>query len=482
MKFGGLELFLDDERVAYTRNARRQVQRPVLHPRNPLIRREHPWEESHVAMYGHVEYDPNPDDGPDGRRARFRMWYNAFGPSYYDEQMLAYAESVDGIAWTKPKLDVRTWGRRRKTNILFGPEANVHGPGIVRNPDQSDPRRRWLLLFDSYPKFRPEAEALGIRGRWSYTAESPDGLHWTPEKGRPAFEGKADSAQCVLWDPLVKRFRAYSRLTTTDAFGQRIRTFRLLESKDFRAWGPPQEAFRPDAEDGAPDAQLQSLAVSLYDGIYIGFVTLFRISQYVTRPGHIDEGAQIDSTHLLTSRDGLHFHRVAGRQRILEPAPSGYGATGYRLAPHVVVCGDEVRIYLASKSRRGGRWSGLEIGLASLNKDRFCAFLPDRMRDDLLVELVPLEYGRRPLALNADAGRAGRVRAEVADMSGNAIEGFTRDDAVELTGDAADHPLRWRKGDRAVGLEALPASHRGKPVRLRLWGEQASIFALRQVR
>ncbi|MFH1569606.1 MAG: hypothetical protein ABIL09_16540, partial [Gemmatimonadota bacterium] len=270
MKLTGLELFLDDERLAYTRNARRRVQRPVLHPRNPLLRRDQPWEASHVAAYGNVVWD--------AARDRFRMWYNAFGPSYYDQQMLAYAESADGVEWTKPRLDRRSWPGRRRTNILFGPEANVHGPGVIENPDQSDPARRWLLLFDSYPRFRPEAEALGIRGRWSYTAESPDGLHWSPEKGRPAFEGKADSAQCVLWDPGVRRFRAYSRLTTVDAFGQRIRTFRLLESRDFRTWGPPREAFRPDAEDGAPDTQLQQLAVSLYAGTYVGFLTLFRIS------------------------------------------------------------------------------------------------------------------------------------------------------------------------------------------------------------
>jgi len=473
VRFSGLELFLDDERVAYTRNLRRQVQRPVLHPRNPVLRREHPWETSHVAMYGNVLHD--------AERGRFRMWYNAFGPSYYDQQMLAYAESDDGIEWEKPRLDVRTWPGSRRTNILFGPEANVHGPGVIENPDQSDPERRWLLLFDSYPKFRPDAAERGIFGRWSYTAESPDGLRWSPEKGRPAFEGKADSAQCVLWDPAVRRFRAYSRLTTVDAFGQRIRTFRRLESRDFLKWSAPVEAFRPDEEDGAPDTQLQQLSVSLYDGIYIGFLTLFRISQYVIVPdgSAIDEGTQVDHTQLLTSRDGLHFHRVADRAHFLDPAPTGFGATGYRLAPHVLVHGDEVRIYLSSNRRKGGRWSGLEIGLATLVKDRFAALLPERMREAGLVELKPLEYGRRPLRLNAAVGKAGWVRPEVADMGGNAIEGFTRAEAAPLTGDAAAHDVQWQKRGRTYGLGALPAVARGKPVRLRFWLEQAKIFALR---
>lgn len=473
MDFLGLELFLDDARIACTRNVRRQVVRPALHPRNPLVRREHPWEASHVTLYGAVHRDPE--------RQCWRMWYNAFGEGYYDRQMLAYAESEDGIEWRKPKLDIRRYpGHRGRTNILFGPECNVHGPGVIPNPDP-DAKDRWLLLFDSYAKYRPDAQALGIAGRWSYTATSPDGLLWSPPLGRPAFAGKADSAQCVLWDPKVRRFRAYSRLTTVDAWGQRIRTFRLLESTDFERWGDPVELFRPDAADGAPDTQLQQLAVSLYDGIYIGLATMFRISQYVVEPGgrHLDEGTQVDATQLLTSRDGVRFDRVAGRQLVLAPAPSGFGATGYRLAPHFVVHGDEVRLYLAGNRQRAGRWQGLEIGLATLPKDRFVGLLPERLREEALVELVPMRYGAAPLYLNAAVGKAGRVRAEVADMDGNPVAGFARDEAVPLEGDAPRHPLRWQRDGRDYGLEALVQTPAQGPVRLRLFLEQSHLYALR---
>lgn len=473
MDFAGLELFLDDVLVSTSRNVRRVVQKPKMHPANPLVGREHPWEASHVAMYGSVHFDEE--------RQRFRMWYNAFGESYYDQQMLAYAESADGISWDKPKLDERRYpGHRGRTNILFGPECNIHGPGVIPNPDPDSPDR-WLLLFDSYDRFRPDAEALGIRGRWSYTATSPDGIRWSPTMGRPAFAGKADSAQCVLWDPTARRFRAYSRLTTTDGFGQRIRTFRLLESKDFERWGPPREIFRPDPHDGAPDTQLQQLAVSLYDGIYIGFVTLFRISQYVVEPGGraIDEGSQIDHTQMVTSRDGLRFDRVADRQSILEPAASGFGSTGYRLAPHVLVHGDEVRLYLSSNRARSGRWKGLEIGMATLQRDRFVAVQPDRMRDTALWELTPMIYRGTLPQLNANIGKAGWVRAEVADMNGVALPGFSQDEAIPLSGDSMRHEFRWTSAGDDYGWERLSARRRREPVRLRLWFEQASLHALR---
>ena len=43
----------------------------------------------------------------------------------------------------------------------------------------------------------------------------------------------------------------------------------------------------------------------------------------------------------------------------------------------------------------------------------------------------------------------------------------------------ADFRDRARIADKAVGLEALPAEVKGKPLRLRLWGCQGTIPALR---
>ena len=226
---------------------------------------------------------------------------------------------------------------------------------------------------------------------------------------------------------------------------------------------------------------MQQLAISYYDGIYVGFATLFRISQYVVDPAgrHIDEGAQIDHTELITSRDGVRFDRVAERQSFLEPAPSGFGATGYRLAPHVLVHGDEVRIYVSSNRSRTGRWKGLEIGLATLEKDRFVALQPERMREPALVELTPMVYDRLP-QLNATIGKAGRVRAELADMNGIPLNGFTRDDAVALETDARNHPLRWQADGQDYDLARLSKKECQQPLRLRLWFEQSQIHALRQ--
>ncbi len=474
-QFSGLELFLDDEMICWSRNVRRELQLAQMHEGNPILKREYPWESRHVCLYGSVLYD--------AEHQHFRMWYNAYGEDYQNQQVLAYAESKDGIHWTKPMLDLRPWPGYKKTNILMGADVNLHGPCVIRNPEPRDANRRYLLLFDSYPKWHEEAKPMGIDGRWCYAAESPDGLHWTPRTGRPAFAGKADSGQSVVWEPSARLFRAYTRLTSTDAFGQRIRIWKLNESPDFVHWSEPMELFRADERDGYPDVQVQQLTITRYDGIYIGLLSMFRIAQYVTSPtGAIDEGPQINDIQLVTSRDGIHFTRVADRALFMRHRGlREFGTLGYRTA-QLVQHRDKVFIYCDGRTDtavRGGESSGMEIGVATIPKDRFVAMTPKRLTEEAILELAPMRYPDGNLRLNARVGKVGSIQVEVADFGGVVIKGFTRADATAITGDSFDHEIRWQKDGRTYSLSDLPGAYRNKPIRLRLWLRQAAIFALR---
>ena len=477
MNFSGMELFLDDEIISNTRNIRRELRPADMHEGNPLLRREFPWEQRHICIYGSVHYDAS--------KRLFRMWYNAIGEDYFNQQFLAYAESADGINWTKPMLDICSLPGHQRTNLLMGRSCNLHGPCVIRNPDESDPHRRYLMLFDSYPQWRPDAKELGIHGRWCYTCESPDGLHWSPETGRPAFAGKADSGQSVVWDPVTRSFKAYVRLTAQDAFGQRIRIWRLVESPDFNQWGPPRELMRTDEQDGYPDKQMQQLTVTRYGGIYIGLLSLFQIAQYVTgKDGSVDEGPQVNEVQLVTSRDGVHFTRVADRALFMRPSePGGFGVQGYRTASHMVAHGDKVFIYCDGQAPHSDKsdtvTDGMEIGLATVPRDRFVALTPARLLDEAVVELVPLQYPDARLTLNAETSAAGAIRAELADFGGTPLPGFGRGDSELVSGDSFAHELRWQSNGESYSLDALPAGLRHQPLRLRLWLRQARVYSLR---
>lgn len=474
MQFSGLELFLDDEMISNTRNIRRELIRPTKHPLNPLIRREFPWESSHVCLYGSILYDQE--------SRKFRMWYNAYGKDYQKEQYLAYAESDDGVRWTKVMLDILPWPGYAKTNLVMGFETNLHGPCVIENPDRSDPRRRYLLMFDSYPSWRKNAKELGIKGRWVYTAESPDGLHWSPLAGRPAFEGKADSGQSVVWEPRTRTFRAYTRLTTADTTGQRIRIWKLNESTDFIHWSEPMELMRTDAQDGYPDMQIQQMTVTRYDGIYIGLLSLFRIAQYVEIDGGIDEGTQVNDIQLVTSRDGIGFARVADRALFMpHTGTSEFGTFGYRTA-QLLLHKDQVLIYCDGREAESleGTPPGMEIGLFTLPKDRFVALMPQQMREPAFVEMLPMRYPGHHLKLNASVVKTGGIEMELASFDGTAvIPGFAKENFVKITGDALDHAVRWQQNGRTYSINALPEEWKNKPLRLRFFVRQARIHALR---
>lgn len=474
-RFCGLELFLDDEMICWRRNIRREIQPAQMHDGNPLLKRKHPWESRHICLYGNVLHD--------NEHNIFRMWYNAYGEDYWNQQTLAYAESKDGINWTRPMLEIRSLAGHKKTNILMGPDVNLHGPCVIRNPNTSDPNRRYLLLFDSYAKWHKEAKTMGIKERWCYAAESPDGLHWTPRTGRPAFAGKADSGQSVVWEPSTQMFRAYTRLTSIDASGQRIRIWKLNESPDFIHWSEPTEVFRPDNRDGYPDMQLQQLAITRYDGIYIGLLSMFRITQYATtQAGGIDEGPQVNDTQLVTSRDGIHFSRVADRALFMSHSrPGEFGTHGYRTA-QLLLHGDKVFIYCDGRmdpENKPGATAGMEIGLATIPKDRFVAMTPHQLRDEAIFELTPMRYPDGNLRLNAEVGEVGSIEVEVADFGGKVIPGFARADAVAIKGDSFSHAISWQKEGREYTLNDLPAEFQNKPIRLRFCMRQAKIFALR---
>src|SRR5262245_20283927 len=85
------------------------------HPKNPLIVREHPWEGSGPHMGGSVLRDP--------KSGCFRMWYSVFNRHAYDNKLpfsynVCYAESNDGLLWTKPMLGVFDFQGSKSNNCI----------------------------------------------------------------------------------------------------------------------------------------------------------------------------------------------------------------------------------------------------------------------------------------------------------------------------------------------------------------------------
>ena len=83
----GRQLFIDDYIIENLEGARKVLNQPVKHPRNPLIVADKPWEKT-LLNRGSVIYDE--------QEKLFKMWYSVYTADLKD-QLLCYATSLSLI-------------------------------------------------------------------------------------------------------------------------------------------------------------------------------------------------------------------------------------------------------------------------------------------------------------------------------------------------------------------------------------------------
>ena len=484
MASNDIELFLDKYRISSEYNVERSLCQPVKHADNPIIVTEYPWEELYVSLYGSVI----PKEDGTG----FRMWYMSGAKGMQKEQFMCYAESTDGIEWHKVMSDANPYPGHKKTNILYGLEANVHGPCVVRNCHSDEPDERYLLMYDSYWYNRPEQKDLIQDSRWLYTATSPDGLHWSPGKGRPAIPGKSDCAQCIVWDPENRRYIAYIRGVRTpmdpfDPFASpygeinRVRYVRAATSLDFLHWSEPIELMRADELDGDPVNHIHQFAGTRRSSQYIGLVSIFNTDHYFKvgedNAGNVRyaEDATCE-TQLAVSRDGFDWNRLANRAVFLPRGTSGeWDDCFISTASSIVFDGERMLFYYAGSPKLGeGQGGTATIGLASSPRDRFQALRPRNLSTSAIIETKPLYLTEGDLQINADATH-GQIVTELVDFEGKIINGFSKAESTVIESNGLDHLIRWqgKKVSEAVDEQSLFR----RAVRIRFYLHQASLYA-----
>ena len=135
---------------------------PRLHP-EPVLRPDTFSDGAGVTIYGSVLRDGG----------RLRMWYHAI-PQDWDYQRdmssIAYAESEDGITWTKPALRILEHGPGPNNLTNLG----LHSATVFIDP-ASPPSHRYRATGCGYKGLflcHPQIEQMGY-----YTMHSADGLH-----------------------------------------------------------------------------------------------------------------------------------------------------------------------------------------------------------------------------------------------------------------------------------------------------------------
>jgi hypothetical protein len=498
-------LFVDDHDVLYRAGTER-----VLHPlkrfaNNPVIAEEKPWELA--IAWTSIYREP--------KSGNYQLWYQAHSGKRAQkkshETVVCYAESTDGIHFTKPDLGLHQYNDIAQTNIVLvgnGGYGDRYCCSVLVDERDPDPARRYKMAYYDWSVDEGQ-EYAGL-----HVAFSPDGIRWTKHakgplnrtaygvrgiqpllvgesviKEVPAAGGKVkkfwnfpfttSDAADVIFDPQRQVFSIYGKLWINGPDGSVgwKHAMARIDSPDFLTWSKPEFLVAPDDLD-PPYVEFHTSPVFFHQGRY------FCLNQILNRA----EGGRID-IELMTSSDGDRWERPFRSPYFLPHGAEGeFDSRSIFTNATPVVLNDEIRFYYGAYS--GGAIGGgksLEsneqqsgIGLATLPLDRFAGIRPVAKSEQPTLKkplehigqitLKPLDFaGCGQITLNANA-EGGIVRPELLNDDGFRVPGFTKDDAIPLRGDSLRHKMEWR----AKSLADLPAGR----YHLRLHLDKAEVFAV----
>ena len=484
-------LFVDDHDVLY-RSGTERAQNPAKRfAGNPIIKQDKPWE----AAIAWVTVYRNPANG------KYQLWYQAYaGVRAKDKRfrcVVCYAESNDGIHFTKPNLGLFPFNDVRDTNIVLianGGYSDRYANAVVFDPLDKDPARRYKMAYTDF----------AVDGGKEYpglnVAFSPDGIHWTKhpkapvhrtsyghfespvpftdETGRKWWDNPLTMADAVdvFYDPVRKVFVSYAKMWIDGPAGGMYWKHAMgrIESKDFIHWKDAELVLTSDDLD-APSVEFHTTPVFYYNDRY------FCLNQILNRA----VGGGVIDIELMISRDGYAWDRPFRKQFFLARGEAGRfdgGSIFTNSTP--IVLDDEIRFYYGAygAGATGGddehMLSGL--GIATIPIDRFAGIRPLAKSDQPTlskplerigqITLKPVDLGKLSrISLNADASN-GSIRVELLNSRGRRIRRFSGDDCIPIKGDSLMHNVAWK----GVSLGDLP---RGQYI-IRIHLYNATVYAI----
>ena len=417
-----LELFVDDDLVeSISGNTVFDLKKPEA--QEVVLVTDAPWE-GNVCAYYTVFQD----------ESLYRMYYRGLHydtttGSFPHEEVTCYAESVDGINWTKPDLGLVEFEGSTQNNIIWsGAGSHNFTPFKDSNPNAAPDAL--------YKAFARNAVAGGPTGL--YALKSPDGINWSLMSETPVItDGAFDSQNLGFWDEERGCYAAYYR-----DFLSGVRDIKTATSDDFLNWDSHGFLNYPD---GTLTEHLYTNAISPYiraSHQLLGFPTRYNPSTQQVEP------------ILMSSRDGFNFERW---EEALIPitAPedrdgnrSNYMGSGMAILPY---SDREISMYAPEAYYEG---SDSRLRRFTYRVDGFVSANSTGGIGQLLTK--PLVFDGDSLQVNFATFDQGTVRVELQDINGNPIPGFTLNDCQTLSGDEIDQILYWNGSSDLSQLAGTP--------------------------
>ncbi len=450
------ELFVDEHLIGSMEGVRLELQRPQS--AGKVLAFDAPWE-GNTSLYVTVFEDEGFKD-----EVRYRMYYRgSTHPDYViqsmvrpDEpvpkehpQLTAYAESRDGITWTRPALGLYEFNGSKQNSIVWMGEGG----------------HNFAPFKDTNPAAPASERYKALAGGPLLALKSAEGIHWEKIQDEPVItDGKFDSQNVAFWDEVRRHYVAVYR-----DFRHGVRTIKTATSKDFIHWTPGEWA---DYGDAPPEHLYTNATVPYFRAphLYLSFPK--RFMPFRTKVDD-DKNNGLSDGVFMSSRDGVHWHRfLEGFIRPGRDERNWVHRTNAVSRGIIATAPDEISLYVA----RNYTYPTAHIERMTLRTDGFVSVNAGYPGGELLTKPVVFEGTR--LYLNYATSGAGSIRIEFQNKKGQALPGFSLEDSPVLYGDEIDGEVLWpRPGTRTDRTPLQRVA--GQAVKIRFVMRDADLYSFR---
>ena len=445
----------DDVSIPWRSNVKLTMEQAEKHPANPVLKHgpEGSPDHGHAIMYGSVLQ-------VDGK---FRMWYLGMSqttiekgqaPGYW--RPMCYAESPDGVHWTKPNLGLVEFNGSKENNICliesdpFSLSRVNDFLSVMYEADEPDASKRYKCAYIAHVPFE---EVKGGRSgigpnekRWGafICATSADGLSWKVVGDHP-MNATGERFEVSGLYRFNGMYYAPGQLLSPWVFkpdGSEVgRVMRTYRSVDFEHWD--QTTTLGFARPGQLLAQpVKGQQTHMGAGIWNrGNVLVGLYGQWQDGPQPPPKGAK---SHLLgtrvdlgfiTSNDGIHWREPAPDHKTIARGKEGEWDSIALLQAHAFANVGEQTFLWYSHWDCDGEFRNQDIGLATLRRDGFGYLSAQKTEVPANCETEFFDAnGSTKLFVNAD----GPVKIEVLNEhlqvigSGETTKAGTHEEAMTL--------------------------------------------------
>ena len=470
------ELFVDHHLIEKIDGARLTLHRPQ--PREVAIKFDQPWE-GNTSGYPTVMRDGE----------LFKMIYRGHRMVWDDGKLqmshspvVCYAESRDGINWTKPNLGQFPLLGKMTKQVSDPLANNIVWPG-------SSYSGTFVPFLDTRPGCPASERFKAVGGNHKtglHLFTSPDAIAWKKSEEAIFKQGALDSMNVVFWEPHKEHYVLYYR-TVVDG----MRSVSMTTSPDLRMWSKPVPLEYP----GSPRQQMYTNGIEPYyraPHIRFGFPTRYTARLMTDELRSLEPvklraeltaayarvGSDLTDGLFMSSRDGIRFHRWD--EAFLRPGPQA-GASGsnwmygdnyqgyglFETASTIAGAPNEISMLVSEGYWREGEG---RLRRYAIRLDGFASVQAPYAGGEVLTK--PLVFAGNELSINFSTSAAGSVRVEIQDPAGKPFPGHMLKECNEIVGDEVEQTVAWKNTNDVTQLAGIP-------VRLRFVMKDANLYSFR---